>query len=550
MVELERLIKEDVELDKLSDTKLNELILEKYGIDFNEYGKSIGKVISKDDKLMFIFYHTSILDNVRVQKIDLKEDKNANFKKFLALLSSQKTKNFDDLVTSIYKSYCEIGREREILSYLDLKDTKVKNLNFGAFIYKFLNDFIYTENDDDIKVEGVTKIADIKNEIYALIDKKVSGNLVAFYLDFSRIYKNSIMDKFYNYLTSTKGYLTYNGLENLFFKKEDNVRRDSGLSQDDLVEMYVNFVQNVVKGYRENNTSTRSYNKNDNSEIEWKLMISFKEHLESYMTEETLNLDIVKICQEKASFLYDAFALKEYQKKSSYNEHFGEYYISVRDALAHPNTEGNQITIQLFIEDVIRVKKALETTDKPGKIYSLNYFKVMDIDPYYFCHLITLTSRAVEKERNEYISKVKKALVKGEVEGDLSKLIVNFKSKIVDKKTLKFMEETRGLVNMAFGDTKKVNKDVHAFDNHIDRLSDAVKYVAKLMDLDNAYQINGLGVEDIKQLPSRVEKVIKDNKLPTLVSCIREVYRACINGEKPLYFPENSKNYVKETVKI
>lgn len=276
MVELERLIKEDVELDKLSDTKLNELILEKYGIDFNEYGKSIGKVISKDDKLMFIFYHTSILDNVRVQKIDLKEDKNANFKKFLALLSSQKTKNFDDLVTSIYKSYCEIGREREILSYLDLKDTKVKNLNFGAFIYKFLNDFIYTENDDDIKVEGVTKIADIKNEIYALIDKKVSGNLVAFYLDFSRIYKNSIMDKFYNYLTSTKGYLTYNGLENLFFKKEDNVRRDSGLSQDDLVEMYVNFVQNVVKGYRENNTSTRSYNKNDNSEIEWKLMISLK----------------------------------------------------------------------------------------------------------------------------------------------------------------------------------------------------------------------------------------------------------------------------------
>ena len=43
MVELERLIKEDVELDKLSDTKLNELILEKYGIDFNEYGKSTGK---------------------------------------------------------------------------------------------------------------------------------------------------------------------------------------------------------------------------------------------------------------------------------------------------------------------------------------------------------------------------------------------------------------------------------------------------------------------------------------------------------------------------
>ena len=478
------------------------------------------------------FFHKNHLKKAKI--LDMSENNQTeNFKELLKYLSQKEVK-IQDFALSIYKLYSNLDREDEVIDFVSLEDAKIKSSQYSPLVVKFLNDFLYTEEDKDIMISPKATRQELLEGIYALIEKRISGNLPCFYYDFSKTNKNLIMQSFESYLTNVKKYTIDSNINRLVFKNENKIESNAGISQEDLIEMYVNFIENVAIDFYKAKTFNRYVNANRNLDYEFGKVKFFKEVLESYMTEETKNLKIIKACMEKVAFLDDGYTIKEFKANSTYANSHGEYDVRVRKALKDPFKPENKEILEQFYNDLKKIQKALLPAEVDGALHPVNYFKIMETEPYLVRDLIYKIQKRISDERKEYMIKAKNAIKSGQEKRSLSSIMKEFKSQIANDETQEFLYSINTRLKFIFPDLRlnTNNEKPKRFEKRDDRVEEAVEYVVNAMHFNDIYLINNLSNESLKIIPSEVADVLRKENLPLSSTCIKEIFKEFFKGIK------------------
>lgn len=463
--------------------------------------------LTNDEKDYYEFFHSNILKNSLVKPMKMTDDKEKNFKALVDFWADKNFKNYVDFANGIYKTYVALGREEEVFGFLKLEDMRIKKTKFPALYEKFMKDFLFTEEDKHFGFSLANSIEDSVNFVYEFMLNKMAGNLNCFYFDFKND-KNVLITKFVTYILNN-GYTNALDTKQLFFKNPPENVEKAGVSQERLKDMYVKFVENVAENFRENFNSKFLYYMTNKADSNWKKLKFFKNHLEEFMTEETK--ESLKEYIDKVSYLNDDISYQEFKMGSSFEGRHGEYYITIKNALtALKNIEENKQKIGIFLEDTKKIRKALLSTDKPGKIYPVNYFKVTDIDPGNFLHLINLASKLPFEEKEQ-----------------------------------KLLAETKDLIRRAFTETNLFNKGKKE-KIFVNRLEDAVSYVQMVMGLNKTQKINEICEKELREMPEKVKEIMREEDLPITVPCIKEVFNSCIKGEKAVCLQEEPQKISKD----
>ena len=459
--------------------------------------------LNEDERYGYDFFIQRLFKGSRAREIEVSDDKDKNLKAFLTYIAHRDFKNISDLAESIYKTYKKLDREDEVVGYVNLLDSKIALAGRHSLLKKFLEDFLLKDEDDISIPEKITKVEQIMPLYYEIMEKRISGNLNCFYFGIKKP-DNIFVGDFYRFL-SAKGYKRYNAIESLIFKNKTILSKDAGISQTDLANMYINFVNDFYE-IRGRKNSKYYFHVNKDLALIWDRLKYFKHHLENYMNDETKAY--VSEYEKKIAFLENDYQFKEFYIQASYEGRHGEFYIQVRDALKDIENEENKKIIKQFLNKVKNVKDALLSTDNRYKLYPVNYFKVNTMDPCHFYNLIISAIRILPNEKE-------------------------------------LLEETRQLMVQAFNQTLKDNnyRDEIPFVAHeaSDRVPDAVKHVAKMIGFKNIIAQNGLGQEELSNIPSRVVEIMREESLPLNITCIKGVFDACLNGEKAVYLPNMSQ---------
>ena len=150
--------------------------------------------LTGDKKEYYEFFHQYILKNARPLDFKMTENKAENFKNFIKAISKLDARKLDNFLFGIYKLYISLKREDEVFDFLDVEEMKIPKSKNAPFIQKFLQDFLCDENDEDIKAKTPTRLPEVAEEIYQIMERRLLGGKNCFYFDFNKVYKNELIE--------------------------------------------------------------------------------------------------------------------------------------------------------------------------------------------------------------------------------------------------------------------------------------------------------------------------------------------------------------------
>ena len=468
------------------------------------------------------------------------DDKEGNFNELYGMLIRGKIQDITLLPYSIYKSYVEIGKEKEAIKFLEVCESRIKYTQ--NIIADFLKNYLIKGDE----IEEFNSLSELKGSEYKNAVNKYLGNLVVKRLE-ERFPKHMFIDM--SNLKSGKtvrttfvDWLKSNGIVQLdkgsnmpdIFVTQDE-HKVSAEHQEFLAKVYCSLVKDYVENfYKKYNTSIANFYSADKAvvEREWKLLETVISEYEENLSDEIKSK--IENYIYRAKYLHDEDVYNKMINTSTREGKFGEEYANILAAIRNANAgklqEEDKVVLKKFYDKLMETKDALSvpSVDKDGIKYinRTNYFKIFTIPPRNIYDCIVEFGKVVDNSRKKLQAKAKKISLNKDESENLEVLVGLSKN----------IEKVRDIVSTNFNWSWNVN-----YSESYERLGglnkdNVLSFMSRkeILSITNKQTNRTAGKEDIERCAEDALNYMKKNNLPELPVCAKTVFDALLDGHEPL----------------